>query len=90
MSKIVDVIVLEDYLSCDGVAEGQALKWSEMFQIEIPKIPVRDKIYYWGDKGFFDYSLNSKYKIFIGKNSEILIFLVENEKYPPHIQIDDV
>ena len=78
MSKIVDVIVLEDYLNWDGVAEGQALRWSQIFDIEISKTPVRDKIYYWGDRGFFDYSLNPKYKMYISKNPNSYIWVEEN------------
>jgi hypothetical protein len=44
MSKIVDVIVLEDYLKWDGVAEGQALMWTQLFDIEISKTPVDKKL----------------------------------------------
>jgi len=79
MSKIVDVIVLEDYLKWDGVAEGQALRWTQMFPIKISKTPVRDKIYYWGDRGFFDYSMNPKYKMFISKNSNSIYWVKEND-----------
>ena len=81
MSKIVDVIVLEDYLKWDGVAEGQALRWTQMFPIKISKTPVRDKIYYWGDRGFFDYSMNPKYKMFISKNSDSIYWVKENDFY---------
>jgi len=81
MSKIVDVIVLEDYLKWDGVAEGQALRWTQMFPIKISKTPVRDKIYYWGDRGFFDYSMNPKYKMFISKNSDSIYWVKENDIY---------
>ena len=81
MSKIVDVIVLEDYLKWDGVAEGQALRWTQMFSIKISKTPVRDKIYYWGDRGFFDYSMNPKYKMFISKNSDSTYWVKENDIY---------
>jgi len=81
MSKIVDVIVLEDYLKWDGVAEGQALRWTQMFPIKISKTPVRDKIYYWGDRGFFDYSMNPKYKMFISKNSDSTYWVKENDIY---------
>ncbi len=79
MSKIVDVIVLEDYLKWDGVAEGQALRWTQMFPIKKSKTPVRDKIYYWGDRGFFDYSMNPKYKMFISKNSNSIYWVKEND-----------
>jgi hypothetical protein len=78
MSKIVDVIVLEDYLKWDGVAEGQALMWTQLFDIEISKTPVEDKIYYWGDREFFNYSFNSKYKMFISKIPNTNIWVEEN------------
>lgn len=73
-------MVFEDYLNWDGVAEGQALRWSQLFDIEISKTPVRDKIYYWGDRGFFDYSINPKYKMYISKNPNTNIWIEENGK----------
>lgn len=80
MSKIVDVIVLEDYLKWDGVAEGQALRWSQLFDIEISKTPVRDKVYYWGDRGFFNYSMNPKYKLFISKNTKTTCWVNDGDE----------
>jgi hypothetical protein len=80
MKKIVNLIVLEDYLKEDGVAEGQALKWTKLFPIKISETPVRDKIYYWKDKGFFDYSLNSDYKLFFNKATRTDIWLTENDE----------
>lgn len=68
MQQIVDRIVLEDYLASNGVAEGQALKWSQELSISISKTPVRDKIFYWENHDFFNYSKNEKYKMFISKN----------------------
>jgi hypothetical protein len=70
MQKVTDVIILEDYLKVNGVAEGEALKWTTLFPIKISKTPVKDKIFYWKDKGFFDYSLNPNYKMFISKNEQ--------------------
>lgn len=78
IKKIADNINLQEYLSCDGVAEGQALKWSKIFNIKLSKIPVKDKIYYWKDYDFFDYSQNSKYKLFISKTEDTKI-LISNE-----------
>jgi hypothetical protein len=79
MGKIVDVINLDDYLKLDGVAEGQALLWTKLFPIQISKTPVRDKIYYWGDRGFFDYSMNPKYKLFISKNTPTTCWISEDD-----------
>ena len=79
MSKIVDVIVLEDYLNWDGVAEGQALRWTQLFPIEISKTPVRDKVYYWGDRGFFNYSMNPNYKMYISKNTKTTCWISEGD-----------
>jgi len=80
MKKIVDTIVLEDYLEYDGVAEGQALKWTQLFPIRISETPVRDKIYYWKDKEFFDYSLNSNYKLFLNKAPITDTWITEDDK----------
>ena len=80
MKKIVDVIILDDYLKSDGVAEGQALLWSKKFEIKISETPVKDKIYYWGERGFFDYSNNPEYKFFIGKNDQwTTVWVNEND-----------
>jgi hypothetical protein len=79
MGKIVDVINLDDYLKWDGVAEGQALLWTQLFPINISKTPVRDKIYYWGNRGFFDYSINPNYKMFISKNTPLTSWISEGD-----------
>jgi len=80
MSKIVDVIKLDDYLKWDGVAEGQALLWTQSFPINISKTPVRDKIYYWGDRGFFNYSMNPNYKMYISKNQPTTCWVSEGDE----------
>jgi hypothetical protein len=80
MSKIVDVIKLDDYLKWDGVAEGQALLWTQLFPINISKTPVRDKIYYLGDRGFFNYSMNPNYKMYISKNQPTTCWVSEGDE----------
>jgi hypothetical protein len=72
MKKVVDAIVLKDYLSMNGVAETHAYNWSQNFDIKLSKTPVKDKIYYWENKEFFNYSKNVNYKFFIGKTDETI------------------
>lgn len=61
-------ITLESYLSTNGVAEGEVLKWKNKFNIPTSEYPIKDKIYYWEDYDFFDYSRCSDYKLFINKH----------------------
>lgn len=69
--KMIEVekrINYHDYLIKDGVAEGEALKWAKELPLEISKIPVRDKIYFWGERDFFNYNKEEGFKYFISKN----------------------
>lgn len=68
MNKVLDKIDLNTYLNSNGVAEGQALKWTKELPISIKKTPIKDKVYYWEDYDFFDYSKTPEYKLFLGKN----------------------
>jgi hypothetical protein len=70
MQKVVDKIILKDYLSVDGVAEGQALRWAKEIPLEIKSHPVKDKIYYYEGVDLFDYTLNRGYKTFFNKSTE--------------------
>ena len=70
MVKIMDDIKIENYLEDNGVAEGQALKWTQKHPIKINSHPVKDKIYYWENTDLFNYSQNPEYKMFIGKTDE--------------------
>jgi hypothetical protein len=79
MKKIVDTIVLEDYLKEDGIAEGQALKCTKLFPIRISKTPVRDKIFYWEGQGFFNYSKNLNYKLFLNKADQTDIWITDQD-----------
>ena len=87
MVRVANAIDLEDYLGSDGVAEGQAHKWSQIFPINLAKTPVKDTIYYWGDNDFFNYSKNPKYKLFISKNENNTEIWVDSEdgKIPKYI-----
>lgn len=68
MIKVLDLITYENYSNGNGFAEGQALMWTKVLPIEIKSEPVRDKIYYWQDYDFFDYSENKNYKLFFSKH----------------------
>jgi hypothetical protein len=70
MNKVLELITYENYTKDNGVAEGQALMWTKLLPIEIKSEPVRDKIYYWQDYDFFNYSKDENYKLFISKHDE--------------------
>jgi len=80
MKKIVDKIDLKTYLDSNGVAEGQALKWASEIPLKIVEHPVKDRVYYWEDKDFFDYSKNNRYKFFFSKNTDSEIWIGEPPK----------
>jgi hypothetical protein len=79
MKKIEKEITLKEYLSTNGVAEGEVLKWKNKFNIYGSDTPVKDKIFYWKDYDFFDYSPIKDFKMFISKNEPMDIWLGEGE-----------
>jgi len=74
MVKVLDLITYENYTNGNGFAEGQALMWTKLLPIEIKSEPVKDKIYYWDNYDFFDYSEEKNYKLFINKHEECETF----------------
>jgi hypothetical protein len=70
MNKVLDLITYENYTNGNGFAEGQALTWTKVLPIEIKSEPVKDKIYYWENYDFFNYSKDENYKLFISKHDE--------------------
>jgi hypothetical protein len=66
--KISEEITLNEYLRTNGVAEGEVLKWKNKFNIPAKGHPVKDKIFLYEDKDFFNYELDNDYKIFINKH----------------------
>ena len=81
MTKIEKEITLDEYLRTNGMAEGEVLKWRDKFNITTSKHTVKDKIFYWGDYDFFDYSPFPMFKMFISKNEPMTIWLGENPVY---------
>jgi len=81
MSKIEKEITLEEYLRTNGMAEGEVLKWKNKFNIPTSNHPVKDKIFYWGDYDFFNYSPFDNFKMFLSKNEPTTIWLGEDPVY---------
>ena len=81
MSKIEKEITLEEYLGTNGMAEGEVLKWKNKFNIPTSNHPVKDKIFYWGDYDFFNYSPFNDFKMFLSKNEPTTIWLGEDPVY---------
>lgn len=91
MEKIEKEITLQGYLSTNGVAEGEVLKWKNKFNITAAEHPVKDKIYYWKNYDFFDYSPTNDFKLFLSKNEEMDIWIGQNPIYstklPPNLRL---
>ena len=73
MEKIEKEITLEEYLGTNGMAEGEVLKWKNKFNIPTSNHPVRDKIFYWEDYDFFNYSPFPEFKLFLSKNEPTIL-----------------
>jgi hypothetical protein len=79
MKQIEKEITLNEYLSTNGVAEGEVYKWKKKFDIYGSDTPVKDKIYYWKDFDFFDYSPVKDFKMFLSRNEPMDIWLGEGD-----------
>ena len=92
MKKIEKEITLDNYLSTNGVAEGEVLKWKNKFNLNGSETPVKDKIYYWKDYDFFDYSPVKDFKLFFSKNDDMDIWLgsddnIYKENLPNNLRV---
>jgi hypothetical protein len=81
MELIEKEITLENYLNGNGVAEGEVLKWRDKFNLKTSKKIVKDRIFYWENFDFFDYSPFNEFKMFLSKNEPITIWLGEDPVY---------
>jgi hypothetical protein len=79
MKKIEKEITLDNYLSTNGVAEGEVLKWKNKFGLKGSETSVKDKIYYWKDYDFFNMSPFNDFKMFVSKNEPIDIWIGEDD-----------
>jgi hypothetical protein len=78
MENIINEITLEEYLKTNGVAEDELKKWIKKFNIQISHHPVKDKIFYWENVDFFDFSPFSEFKLFLSKNEKTHCWLGES------------
>ena len=81
MELIEKEITLDNYLNGNGVAEGEVLKWRDKFNLKTSKKIVKDRIFYWENFDFFNYSPFNEFKMFISKNDPITIWLGEDPVY---------
>lgn len=81
MGKIEKEIELNEYISTNGVAEGEVLKWTKKFDLKISEHCVKDKIFYWENFDFFNMSPFDEFKMFISKNPEMEIWLGYENPY---------
>jgi FkbM family methyltransferase len=82
MSKIEKEITLEEYMSTNGVAEGEVLKWKNKFNLKTSEHCIKDKIFYWENFDFFNMSPFPEFKMFLSKNPELEIWLGYENPYP--------
>ena len=75
--EIPDEIKVEEYLRTNGVAEGEVLKWINKFDIKISDHPVKDKIFYFENFDFFNYSPFEDFKMFVSKNEPMTVWVGE-------------
>lgn len=81
LTRIEKEISLTEYLSTNGFAEDEVMKWTKKLGLKISDYPIKDKIYYWGDSNYFDYSPFPEFKMFFSKNPSIDIWLKNKEYY---------
>lgn len=81
MENVEKEITLDEYLRTNGMAEGEVLKWRNKFNISTSDHPIKDKIFYWGDYDFFNYSPFKEFKMFISKNEKMNIWLGQDPVY---------
>ncbi len=74
-------ITLENYQETNGVAEGEVVKWKSKFPIQTSEHPVKDRIFYWENYDFFDYSPHSDFKMFFSKNENTSVWLGYENAY---------
>jgi hypothetical protein len=70
MEKVVNMIDLETYRKLNGFAEDEAFKWAKEIPLTIKEHPVKDKIYYWENVDFFNYSPDRQYRVFFNKSDK--------------------
>jgi hypothetical protein len=75
MEKIVDEIDLGSYLRTNGVAEDEVEKWVAKFPIKRSDHLISDKIFYWENVDFFNYSPFPEFKLFLSKNEKTFCLL---------------
>ena len=66
-TKIEKEITLEEYLSTNGVAEGEVQKWKKKFNIPHSQKIVHDLISFFKDYDFFNHSPYSEFKMYLSK-----------------------
>jgi len=81
MINIEKEIQLNEYLSTNGVAEGEVSKWVKKYNLKISEHPVKDKIFYWEGRDLFNYSPFSDFKFFVSKNEPTHVWLGESSAY---------
>jgi hypothetical protein len=78
--NIIQEITLENYLSGYGFAEDEVTKWRDKFNLKTSEFLIKDKIFYWENFEFFNYSPFDKIKFFLSKNERTTHFVDFNNQ----------
>lgn len=71
MKTIESLITLGNYLKTNELAEYHPLNWSKIMDVNLSDKYVSDKIFYYQNMKFFDYSEDLDYKLFIKKCDDL-------------------
>ena len=67
-TKVEKEITLEEYLSTNGVAEGEVQKWMKKFNLKNSDKTVQDMIFFFEDYDFFNHSPYPEFKMYLSKH----------------------
>jgi hypothetical protein len=67
-AKVEKEITLEEYLSTNGVAEGEVQKWMKKFNLKNSEKTVQDMIFFFEDYDFFNHSPYPEFKMYLSKH----------------------
>lgn len=85
MELIEKEITLENYLNGNGVAEGEVLKWRDKFKLRTSSKIIKDRIFYWENFDFFNYSPFPDFKMFLSKNIPMTVWLGYDNPYESNL-----
>lgn len=91
MKSIAESITLDDYLEKNIMPEDHAINWINDFNVSSSSHPIKDQIFYFSDTDLFNYSKDTSYNLFWGKNEyEPAVFIFTHLEKPLVLKVNDV